>query len=438
MEKTRTTSMAAALWLAAAALLSPAAARAQAARIEVGAPNFRPLPIAIAPFQSDALSASEAAEMHQALSADLVLSGLFQVLDPRSFLASSSEGLAASEIAFQRWRDVGAEALVKARLRREGNEVAGDFRLHEVGAGREALGVTQRGPAALPRALAHRFADEIVRYYTREPGVFSTRIAAIRRRAGVRELVVYDADGRNPVPLVQDAIMLLPAWRPDGGAVAFTSYRGGKPEIWAVDLASRTPRKLFSVGELATGAAWSPDGTRIAFAASRGGNSDVYVANADGTSVQRLTNDPATDSSPTWAPDGKRIAFVSNRSGNPHIFVMNADGSAPRRLTFQGNYNQTPRWSPRGDLIAFTARDERKVFDVFVIDVESGKISRVTQDQGATNEEPTWAPNGRLLAFSSDRGGRSQLVVSTVDGERQTVITSEGGEVTMPAWGPLR
>jgi TolB protein len=421
-----------------AVLLAPALASAQVARIEVGAPNFRPLPIAVAPFQADAAAQAEALEMQQTLSGDLSRSGLFQVVDPRSFLASPAEGLAASEISFPRWRDVGAEGLVKARIRREGGELAGDFRLHEVGAGREALGATQRGPAALPRALAHRFADEIVRYYTREPGAFSTRVAAIRRRAGVRELVVYDSDGRNGEVIVQDKIMLLPAWRPDGGALAFTSYRGGRPEIWLVELASRQPRKLASVGELATGAAWSPDGKRLAFAASKGGNSDIYVASADGSNVQRLTIDPATDSSPSWSPDGRQLAFVSSRSGNPHVFVMNADGSGQRRLTFQGNYNQTPRWSPRGDLIAFTARDERKVFDVFVVAVDGGRISRVTQDQGATNEEPSWAPNGRLLVFTSDRGGRQQLVVSTVDGERQTIITADSGDVTMPAWGPFR
>jgi TolB protein len=116
---------------------------------------------------------------------------------------------------------------------------------------------------------------------------------------------------------------------------------------------------------------------------------------------------------------------------------MNADGSDPRRLTFQGNYNQTPQWSPRGDLVAFTARDERKVFDVFVISADSGRIDRVTQDQGRTNEEPSWAPNGRLMVFKTDRNGATQLVVSDAKGERQTVIAGGVGDLTAPAWGPL-
>ena len=63
----------------------------------------------------------------------------------------------------------------------------------------------------------------------------------------------------------------------------------------------------------------------------------------------------------------------SNRGGSPQIYVMSADGSGARRLTFQGNYNQTPDWSPRGDLIAFTARDERNAFDLFTVNVDTGR-----------------------------------------------------------------
>ncbi|HET7752916.1 MAG TPA: Tol-Pal system beta propeller repeat protein TolB [Anaeromyxobacteraceae bacterium] len=421
--------------LALLSVLAPALALAQAARIEVGAPNFKPLPIAVAPFLADGAAEGDAAEIQQLVAWDLHVSGLFQVLDAKSFLAPRTEGISAPEIAYQRWTDVGAQGLVKARVRRAGGEVAADARLHEVGSAREVLAREIRGMTT--RGVAHQLADEIIRYYTREPGVFSTRIAAVRMGRGTRDLVVYDADGRAGEVVLQDKIILLPAWRPDGGAIAYTSYRGGKPELWIVELGTRQTRKLASVGELTTAAAWSPDGTRVAFAASQGGNSDVYVANADGSGVQRLTRDPATDGSPSWSPDGKRIAFVSSRSGNPHVFVMNADGSDQRRLTFEGNYNQTPRWSPRGDLIAFTGRDERKVFDIFVVPPDGGRTRRVTQDQGRTNWEPTWAPNGRLLAFTSDRNGRAQLVVSTVDGNRQTVVTSESLDLATPAWGPL-
>jgi TolB protein len=417
------------------ALAVPALALAQVARLEIGSPTFKPLPIAVAPFHADAGASPEAAETQQVLAWDLHLSGLFLVLDPKSFLAPADEGITAGEIAFQRWGDVGAQALVKARVRRAGDEVGADAHLYDVNPGREALARDVHG--ASPRAAGHELADEIVRYYTREPGVFSTRIAAVRKGRGVDQLVLYDADGRSGQVVVEEEHLTLPAWRPDGGAVAYTSWRGGHPALWIFDLATRQRRKLAEVGRLTTGVCFSPDGTRIAFAATQGTNSDIFVANANGTGLARLTTDAADDGAPSWSPDGRRIAFSSTRSGTSQIFVMNADGTDQRRLTFQGKNNTSPRWSPRGDLIAFTARDEYRAFDVFVISPDSAKIRRVTQGTGRTNWEPTWAPNGRLLAFSSDRNGRMQLVVSTVDGDRQTVVTAEALDVETPAWGPL-
>jgi TolB protein len=137
--------------------------------VDVGSPNFQPLPIAVADFQAE--GDAPAAAVAAVVRSDLTLSGLFDVLDPKGFLADPREGFAAPSIRFTRWADVGADGLAKARVRRVGGELEGELHLYEVRAGREVLARTHRVQAADPRALAHRFADDIVRHYTREPGV---------------------------------------------------------------------------------------------------------------------------------------------------------------------------------------------------------------------------------------------------------------------------
>ncbi|ACG71932.1 TolB domain protein [Anaeromyxobacter sp. K] len=427
-----------ALALAALALAaSPALAAQERPTIVVGSPDFRPLPIAVAAFQGEGDAGVAATQTAEVVRADLVLSGLFDVLDPRGFLADPSEGFAAPSIRFARWADVGADGLAKARVRRGPAGLEGELHLYEVRAGREVLVKLLRVDGADARSLAHRMADEIVRYYTREPGIFATRIAAIRRGRGTWELVTQDMDGGNQQVLLSErSILMSPAWRPDGREILVTSYRSGRPELWAYRFSDRAFRPL-GRHRNAFGGVYSPDGSRIAFTVSEGNVTDLWVMSADGVGARKLTSDPAIDVSPTWSPDGRRIAFVSDRSGTPQIYVMGADGSGARRLTFQGNYNQTPQWSPRGDLIAFTARDERKVFDVFVVSPDSGAINRITQDQGRTNEEPSWAPNGRLMIFRTDRNGGIQLVVSDARGDRQTPVTSGKTDLAAPAWGPL-
>jgi len=371
--------------------------------------------------------------------ADLALSGLFDVLDPKSYLADPNEGLAVAAVAFRRWADVGADGLAKALVKGDGGQLSGELHLYEVRAGREAMSRTLRVPAGQARALGHAMADEIVRYYTHEPGAFSTRIAAVRKTGDLYQLVTVDVDGKNPEVLLSEKdILLLPAWKPDGSELLVTSYRTGRPELWAFRLADRTFRSLGHKGN-SMGGVYSPDGRRVAYCLTEGGNTDVWVMNADGSGARRLTRDPSIDVSPTWSPDGTKLAFTSDRAGTPQLYIMNADGSGVRRLTFQGNYNQTPQWSPRGDAIAFTARDERKVFDLFSVAPDTGVISRITQDQGRTNEEPSWAPNGRLVVFRTDRNGFGQLVVSDPRGNRQSVILgSDGADLASPAWGPAR
>jgi TolB protein len=425
--------------LAFAALLAVALPGAAEERptIVIGSPEFRPLPVAVVDFSSDPDARPAAAEASAVVRADLALSGLFEVLDPKGFLADPSEGYAATSIKFARWADVGADALVKARVARSATDVDGELHLYEVRAGREVLMKTIRVAAAEPRRLAHRMADEIVRFYTREPGVFASQIAAIRKRPGLYELVLFDVDGGSPrVVLSEKRTLMGPTWRPDGKEILVTSYRTGRPEIWVYRLADRSFRPLGGIPN-AMGAVYSPDGSRVAFTVTKDGNTHIWTMNADGSGARQLTRERCIDVTPTWSPDGRQLAFSSDRAGSSQVYVMTADGGSPRRLTYQGNYNQTPQWSPRGDQIAFTARDERLVFDVFTISPATGAVTRLTQDQGRTNEEPSWAPNGRLMVFRTDRLGAWQLVVSDPRGDRQTVIAgAKGAELAGAAWGP--
>lgn len=402
--------------------------------------TFRPLPLALtAPVGAGPAAARAAGqELSQVLEQDLAVSGLFDLLDPKSFLADPSEGLDAARIRFGRWQDVGAEALVKASIA-DTDPVTVDLRLYNVVAGREEFALKRTVPAAEVRRLGHAFADELFRFYTREPGSFRTRLASVRKLKGLKQIFVSDWDGRDPVALTQTSLNLLPAWYPDGEHLAFTSYRTGNPDLYRLGIrAGAVPEMLVRrPSRLVSGATLSRDGRKLAFAMSEDdGNSHLWIAAPDGSNPRRLTDGFGLNTSPSFSPDGKQLAFVSNRAGSPQIYILPAEGGTPKRLTFQGTYNQTPDWSPRGDLIAFTARDERNVFDLFTVDPATSKIARLTQGQG-NNEEPSFSPNGRLIAFTSTRAGNvSQLFVMSADGAFQRQMTRGPEAVFTPAWGP--
>ena len=414
-------------------VLVSASAFAQKPVIEISGANFRPMPLAVAiPLTQDDASKGPAVEFDAALSYDFAACGLFQVLDRKGFLADAKEGVTASSIQFNRWTDIGAESLVKTQLSNDGTTLKADLRLFAVAAGREDLKVSESAPVGSPRLLAHKLANAVYKFYTRETGPFETRIAFTRKSASGRDVYVADWDGKNAQRITNGDVNVLSALIP-GGGVAFTSYRSKKPFLFVAK--GGDVQQLVAKGSMVTGAAFSPDGKRLAVSVSEGENAEIYVGNADGTNLNKVTDTKFfLNTSPTWSPDGKRLAFVSNRAGNPQIYVMGADGSNPKRLTFQGNYNTTPSWSPRGDLIAFTARDERNAFDLFTVNVETNKVVRLTQD-AAGNEEPAFSPNGRLILFTSTRGGSRGLHVMTFDGNNQIALPMEKGDINTPDWG---
>ena len=424
------------LVLAALALTAPPpAARAADAgmTVTVDSPDFRPLPLAIPVLLGDG-DPRAAVEATEVLRTDLALSGLFEVLDPRGYLADATEGLAAPSIKFTRWVTVGADGLVKGRVHAEGGALSADLRIHDVRAGREVLAKALTAPDA--RALAHKLADEVIRHYTGEPGPFQSHIAAIRQGPqGTHELVLLDADGGNPKVLLSErSPLMLPTWHPDGDRILVVCYRDAE-ELWVYRRSDRSFKKL-PLGHKSHGGAFSPDGTRLAFVVADRSPSEIWLADGDGRNPRPFIRSGGDDLSPSWSPDGRQLAFVSTRAGTPQLYVQDLGSGTPKRITFQGNYNQEPQWSPRGDPIAFTARDERLAFDLFTVAPGAPRPTRVTQDQGRTNREPTWAPTGRLLAFTSDRKGGRQLVISDPRGEHQVVVTS-GAPLETPAWGPL-
>jgi len=386
--------------------------------------------IAVAPVvRSGAGVDADALALQQVLARDLTLIGLFKVLSTRGFLADlSAEGTGLDP---QRWADVGAQAVVKARVSRGAGGLQVEWYLYDLGRGATPV-LLRRDAGPNARRLAHRFGDAIVTYFTREPGIFLTRLAfaAGSARRGLSQIYVSDYDGYG-VQLVSRTGQqnLLPAWGPGGGLI-YTSLLWNNPDLFLIRGPGARAQRISRQPGLNTGGAWSPDGQRIAVTLSKDGNAELYVIDPSGHILRRLTYDPAIDTSPTWSPDGTRIAFVSDRGGSPQVYVMSSAGGAARRLTFAGSYNQEPDWCPRREtpLVAFTGRDERGAYDIFTVNVMNGEVARLTQGQGS-NKSPAWAPNGRLLAFSSSRGG---LWLMTADGLNQQQVFR--GEARTPAW----
>ena len=191
-----------------------------------------------------------------------------------------------------------------------------------------------------------------------------TKIAFVSDRLGTPTLFMMYANGEAPVRIGisgnyddDGCIRQTPTWGPNGrrffweqkcgdgrfavmtGELAYEIDANG---IISVNLTNIIP--LTDQGSDNRYPRVSPDGGIVAFTSWRDGNAEIYYTLSAGGPDVRLTADPAEDEAAAWSPDGQRLAFASTREGGvSKVFVMNADGSGVARLT--GPNSDTERWA---------------------------------------------------------------------------------------------
>jgi TolB protein len=373
----------------------------------------------------------------QVASFDMKVSGWFKPLD----LGTVSGDLKIEGVGVDtaRWKEAGAYGVIKYRSEVTGGRLTIDFKLYEVEKGDSpVLQRTYRGGQADVRKLTHMWCNEVVRYFTGEPGFFGSKLT-FSTKGGRRskKVMAVDFDGYGAYDVSRNtSINILPAWSPSGSQIAFTSYMRYNPDLYIAPAGGGRPRRVSHYYGMNTGASWSPDGSKLAVTLSKDGQPEVYIISAiDGRIIRRLTNNRAIDSGAAWSPNGNEIAFVSDREGGPQIFVMNADGSNQRRVSMNGSYNTTPTWNPRKGTrqLAYTTRDG-DTFDIVTLDLKDGKMVRITQNEGV-NEEPSFSPNGRAIAFASHRPGGVGIYIASADGTGDAVMVWKGWSTSID-WGP--
>ena len=409
---------------------APATARADGSddagtMIDVNGHKHGLYPIAVpAVTEGDATAGKQVAEI---ASFDFSVAGVFKVLDPQSFLDTQS---AALSIDPQKWKDVGAFGVMKYRV---GGDAI-DFALFDVAKGNKPVLTDHLARKGDVRQVVHKWCNEVVKYYTGEPGFFGSHIVFTAKGKANSSILAMDFDGANAYSVSHNnSTNILPAWSPSGGQIAYTSFMRDNPDLYVAPSGGGRPKRLSAQKGMNTGAAWSPDSSKLALTLSKDGNPEIYIINAsDGSVVRRITNDKAIDTSPAWSPDGSQLAFVSDRNGGPQIFVVSSSGGAAKQVSTNGNYNTTPTWSPKAGkhVIAYTTRDGG-TYDIVTIDLDTSTMTRITQNEGQ-NEEPAFSPNGRAIAFA--RAGQG-VFIANADGTGKAVKVWSGS-ATGVDWGP--
>ncbi len=87
-------------------------------------------------------------------------------------------------------------------------------------------------------------------------------------------------------------------------------------------------------------------------------------------------------------------------------------------MSARAGVNQAPAWSPDGKKLALTLSTRDGNLDVYVLDLATQALTRITDDPGI-DTEPQWSKDGQSLYFTSDRAGGPQIYRVGIQQRRQ-------------------
>ncbi|MAE10226.1 MAG: hypothetical protein CMF78_03430, partial [Candidatus Marinimicrobia bacterium] len=186
---------------------------------------------------------------------------------------------------------------------------------------------------------------------------------------------------------------------------------------------------------------WSQDGRKLVYTKGHFGNhqslvNDIKVYDLDEKSSKWLTQSERA-AYPDWSPDGKQIIYVAHENSVSNLYTMNADGSDKKQITNYVYDTQilNPHYSSDGNSVVFAMSDKEANLDLFILELTSGDVRRVTDDPAA-DYDPVWHPDGDFVSYTSHSGSTPNIhTVNLATGESKQV-SDVGDAVWAVQWSP--
>lgn len=240
---------------------------------------------------------------------------------------------------------------------------------------------------------------------------------------------------------------------PHGGMLRFPAVSAEQiafvyaSDIWVVDRDGGLAQLLASPAGLETRPRFSPEGDAIAFQGNYEGDSDLYVLEIAGGTARRVTHHPATEVLQQWTRDG-RLLYASGAEGAPRsnlqLYTVSPEGGLPAKLPVE--FGAMSAISDDGRWLAFTphTRDHRTwkryrggmATDIWLFDLRSGEARQITDWEG-TDTAPMWAKG--TLYYLSDQGPEHRWNLWKFDPQtnaREQVTRFSDFDVKEPSIGP--
>jgi Tol biopolymer transport system component/imidazolonepropionase-like amidohydrolase len=232
----------------------------------------------------------------------------------------------------------------------------------------------------------------------------------LNRPAYRRKLFDFDSRASKEVKGI-----VSPALSPDGKQVVFEAVN----QLWLMPIGGK-PKQLTHDKFYKEDPAWSPDGKSIAYSSDKAGTEDLYVMDLASGSQRRVTTfDRSAEVAAAWSPDGRKLAYQDELGATFTIDLVSGDKKQICGALFAPS---KPSWSADGKTIAigalkaYTRRFREGTSQILTVDLATGKQTFTEpapfKSLSTRGEDgPVYSADGKWVAFVMD----SLLQVRAVD-----------------------
>ena len=181
---------------------------------------------------------------------------------------------------------------------------------------------------------------------------------AVNMSYGTHDLVIADADGRNPI--VFGAEFPWASWGPDSAQIACLKREG----IQIVDLATRKVLRELPRQGIVKQLVWSPDGQWfLGTANGLGPYWNIGRLSLQTGDINVVSEEDRYNCTPDWAPDSRQAVYargiIPEKGGRAEMWLASGDGQEKRMLfAEEGRHIYGACVSPDGKHCIFTRSED--------------------------------------------------------------------------------
>lgn len=207
------------------------------------------------------------------------------------------------------------------------------------------------------------------------------RVLYTTLRGGFPEVWVMQRDGSSQQKVTTGC---QADWSPDGRQIVLIREN----LVWVRELASAQERRVSPEAWERCGVpAWRPDGKALAIASRHTGTIGIYFLSPDGKEASPLnTEEPSC--TPRWSKDSTRLLCQTVKG---HVHQVGADGKDWEQVTFGADLQHDARYSPDGSMIVFCrAPSTEGPWQICVSRLGGDELDFIALTAEGSNLSPDW------------------------------------------------